>query len=71
MATLDLEHGLVLLSSPRQGRTLEDVVSGSWEDLTAHRPATCPLCAGPMTPRYGSGPSTVGGRCGDCGTELT
>ena len=54
----------------RAGRTLEDLLSGAWEDLSAHRTATCPICDGAMEPRYGSGPSAVGGRCGDCSTEL-
>ena len=54
----------------REGRTLEDVLSGAWEDLTAHRTGTCPICGGAMLPRYGSGPSPVGGRCGECGTQL-
>ena len=59
-----------LKASAREGRTLEDVLSGAWEDLTAHRAATCPICDGAMVPRYGSGPSAVGGRCGECRTEL-
>ena len=59
-----------LQASPRKGRTLEDVLSGAWEDLTAHRTATCPICDGAMEPRYGSGPSAVGGRCRSCRTEL-
>ncbi|HYH82815.1 MAG TPA: hypothetical protein VEX86_23685 [Longimicrobium sp.] len=59
-----------LLAPPREGRTLEDMLSGAWEDLTAHRTATCPICDGAMTPRYGSGPSAVGGRCVSCRTEL-
>ena len=60
-----------LQASPREGRTLEDVLSGAWEDLTAHRTATCPICDGAMEPRYGSGPSAVGGRCRDCRTDLS
>ena len=74
MATIDLERpamALPRLSSPREGPTLEDVLSGAWEDLVAHRTAACPICAGALAPRYGSGPSAVGGRCRDCGTELT
>ncbi len=59
-----------LKASAREGRTLEDVLSGAWEDLDAHRTATCPVCDGAMEPRYGSGPSAVGGRCGECRTEL-
>jgi hypothetical protein len=59
-----------LQASPREGRTLEDVLSGAWEDLGAHRTATCPICDGAMAPRYGSGPSAVGGRCTSCRTEM-
>jgi hypothetical protein len=60
-----------LQAPPREGRTLEDVLSGAWEDLSAHRTATCPICDGAMEPRYGSGPSTVGGRCTSCRAELS
>jgi hypothetical protein len=76
MATIDLdfdlERGAVPLPrlTPRERPTLEDVLTGAWEDLIAHRTATCPICAGAMEPRYGSGPSAVGGRCRDCKTEL-
>ncbi len=59
-----------LQAPPREGRTLEDVLSGAWEDLTAHRTATCPICDGAMEPRYGSGPSAVGGRCRSCCAEM-
>ena len=59
-----------LQASPREGRTLEDVLSGAWEDLIAHRTATCPICDGAMAPRYGSGASAVGGRCRTCRAEL-
>ena len=56
---------------PREGRTLEDVLSGAWEELSAHGTAACPVCDGAMVPRYGSGPFAVGGRCEDCGSELS
>lgn len=72
MATIDLEwpRDALPATAPREGQTLEDVLSGAWEDLIAHRTATCPICAGVMEPRYGSGPSPVGGRCRECRTEL-
>jgi hypothetical protein len=72
MATIDLERHAVPRReiSPREGPTLEDVLSGAWEDLVAHRTATCPICNGAMEPRYGSGPSAVGGRCRVCKWEL-
>ncbi|MGZ8563907.1 MAG: hypothetical protein ACXWWU_09850 [Candidatus Limnocylindria bacterium] len=44
------------------GWTLEDVILGVWEDLTAGNPAECPVCHGTM--RITSG-------CQDCGSELT
>ena len=73
MATVHLERPSAVLAklTPREGPTLEDVLSGAWEDLVAHRTATCPICDGAMQPRYGSGPSPVGGRCGACRSELT
>lgn len=55
----------------REGRTLEELLSGAWEDLSAHRTATCPICDGALEPRYGSGPSAVGGRCRDCHADLS
>ncbi len=70
MIAVELERPNLLCASPREGRTLEEVLSGVWEDLIAHRAATCPICSGLMEPRYGSGPFAVGGRCRDCGSEL-
>ena len=52
------------------GVTLDDVLVGAWEDLTAHRTVSCPACSAAMAPRYGAGPEPVGGRCGGCGTTL-
>ena len=73
MATVHLEPAALQMPqlTPREGPTLEDILSGAWEDLTAHRTATCPICDGAMAPRYGSGPSAVGGRCRECRAELT
>jgi len=71
MAVIDMQRpALQHKLTPREGPTLEDVLSGAWEDLSAHRTTTCPVCDGAMTPRYGSGPSAVGGRCGECRSEL-
>ena len=53
------------------GPTLEDVISGAWEGLAATRTAPCPVCAGTLVGRYGSGPGPVAGRCRDCGSELS
>jgi hypothetical protein len=51
-------------------RTLDDLISGAWEDLATHRTVACPVCTGPMAPRYGSGARPVGGRCRRCGSTL-
>ena len=71
MATVELQRDSMVRPVPREGRTLEDLLSGAWEDLTAHRTATCPICDGAMEPRYGSGPSAVGGRCRECRTDVS
>jgi hypothetical protein len=54
----------------RGRRTLDELIVGVWEDLTAHHAAACPLCGGAMQPRYGSGAAPVGGRCTGCGSTL-
>jgi hypothetical protein len=50
--------------------TLDDVIVGAWEGLTAHRPVACPVCEGELVPQYSAHPRPVGGRCRDCGSEL-
>jgi hypothetical protein len=56
--------------APRHAVTLDHLISGAWDDLTAHRTVSCPVCHGQMAPRYGSGAHPVGGRCRRCGTSL-
>ncbi len=70
MTTAVLAHPITHFAAQREGRTLEELLFGAWEDLTAHRTATCPICNGTMEPRYGSGPSAVGGRCRECRTDV-
>ena len=57
-------------ASPGAGRTLDDVLLETWQQLSGHAAATCPVCRGPMAPRYGSEPAAVGGRCRRCGSTL-
>ena len=54
-----------------RGPTLDDLMVGVWEDLTAHRTVACPACGEAMTPRYSAGPAPVGGRCTSCRTTLS
>jgi len=44
--------------------TLDDLVTGAWQELSAGRPTGCPLCGGPMAPRDGEG------RCSTCHSGL-
>jgi hypothetical protein len=54
------------------GATLDERVSGAWEGLTAgSSSATCPVCEGELVPRWSAGAGVVGGRCRDCGSELS
>jgi hypothetical protein len=54
------------------GATLDDLLSGAWEGLSAAASSTaCPVCQGALEPRWSAGAGVVGGRCRDCGSELS
>jgi len=57
-------------SAPGGGPTLDELLAGVWEGLSAHRTVPCPVCGGSLAPRYGAGPGPVGGRCGDCASTI-
>ena len=57
-------------STPGGGPTLDELLAGVWEGLSAHRTVPCPVCGGSLAPRYGAGPGPVGGRCGDCASTI-
>ena len=73
MAVMTLERDTVaqLWREEGGGPTLDDVLSGAWEGLAAASAATCPVCEGEMVPRWSAGAGVVGGRCRDCGSELS
>jgi hypothetical protein len=50
--------------------TLDALLVEAWNDVTAGAAAECPVCSGPMQPRWTAGAGVVGGRCEDCGTTL-
>ncbi len=50
--------------------TLDELLSGVWEGLAAHRLVACPVCGSDMTPEYGAHSRPIGGRCTDCQTTL-
>jgi hypothetical protein len=60
-----------LFESLGGGPTLDDVLVGAWEGLTAHRTVECPVCGEEMAPEYGVHARPIGGRCGDCGSTIS
>jgi hypothetical protein len=50
--------------------TLAVVIDTAWAGLQADAPIACPVCDGRMTPRP-SASGAAGGKCRDCGTELS
>jgi hypothetical protein len=74
MAVLLIERDadVQLWSEERGEATLDDVLSGAWEGLSAATSSTaCPVCHGELVPRWSAGAGVVGGRCRDCGSELS
>jgi hypothetical protein len=75
MAVLLIEptdEDLQLWSAERGEATLDDLLSGAWEGLSAAGSSTaCPVCGGALQPRWSAGAGVVGGRCRDCGSELS
>ena len=63
----DRRLGAQLSAAPRGARSLDQALTGVWEDLTGRHTATaCPICGGCMLPQ-GQG----GGACSDCGSTLS
>ena len=55
------------ISAPRGGEaTLDELLVGAWEGLSARRPVACPVCGERMQPRSGA----AGGACVGCGSRL-
>ena len=74
MAVLLIEQDadVQVWSEARGEATLDEVLSGAWEGLSAAASFTaCPVCHGELVPRWSAGAGVVGGRCADCGSELS
>jgi hypothetical protein len=75
MAVLLIERDadLQLWGEERGEATLDDVLSEAWEGLSAAASSSvaCPVCDGELVPRWSAGAGVVGGRCRDCGSELS
>ena len=50
--------------------TLADALTAAWAAVGTGAVTVCPVCAGPLAPRWSAGAGVVGGRCGDCGATL-
>lgn len=58
---------VVQIAVPRGGEaTLDELLVGAWEGLSARRPVDCPVCRARMDPHAGA----AGGACGGCGSRL-
>jgi hypothetical protein len=69
---IEQDADVQLWSEERGEATLDDVMSGAWEGLSAAASfRACPVCQGELVPRWSAGAGVVGGRCGDCGSELS
>jgi hypothetical protein len=51
--------------------TLDELIVGVWEGLTAPASAACPVCGARMEPQFSGHARPVAGRCTDCGTTLS
>jgi hypothetical protein len=60
-----------LFDGARGEPTLDELLAGVWEGLTAHRVVSCPVCRADMRPEYGAHSLPVGGRCQGCGATLS
>jgi hypothetical protein len=68
---IERDEDVQLWSEERGEATLDDVLSGAWEGLSAASSTACPVCRGELVPRWSAGAGVVGGRCRDCGSELS
>jgi hypothetical protein len=68
---IERDEDVQLWSEERGEATLDDVVSAAWEGLSAASSTACPVCHGELVPRWSAGAGVVGGRCRDCGSELS
>ena len=50
--------------------TLDALLVEAWNDVSAGTAAECPVCSGPLQPRWTAAARVVGGHCEDCGTTL-
>ncbi len=52
------------------GMTLEELISGVWDEVVTAGRAACPLCGGELEGRASAHSRPTEGRCHDCGTTI-
>ena len=55
----------------RGGLTLDELITGVWEGLSAGQTVRCPACGGAMAPAREPGLRRAAGACADCATGLS
>jgi hypothetical protein len=68
---IERDEDVRLWSEEGGAATLDDLLSEAWEGLAAASSTACPVCEGELAPRWSAGAGVVGGRCRDCGSELS
>ena len=58
-------------SPTRGGLTLDALITGVWEDLSACLTVRCPACGGTMSPVVELGPRRFAAACDGCGSSLS
>lgn len=70
--TASLPAPVTWAGTNEQSRTLDDLLSDTWDGLSSGSSvAACPVCDGELVRRWSAGAGVVGGRCRDCGSELS
>ncbi len=71
MTALLASRPVSLFDQVAGGPTLDELLAGAWEGLSAYRIVACPVCGGEMKPAYGAHALPVGGSCAGCGSTFS
>jgi DNA-directed RNA polymerase subunit RPC12/RpoP len=66
-----VSHPQSLFEEPGGEPTLDELLVGVWEGLTAGSAVECPVCGAQMGPAEAPGAESSAGRCPRCGSTLS
>ena len=66
----DIACGRLFDDDDDEPRSLDELIAGTWRELSSHRAGACPACGEEMAPTYGAHALPTGGRCRSCAAEL-